>query len=106
MPLESGGTSTTLYVVAFLFANLVARNSGSSAAEREQERQCSTGHVAMAAVVDVVIVGAGVSGLICAERLIQRSPGLAVAVLEARGRIGGRLHSTDAGVDLGGSWTW
>ena len=105
MPLEG---HLYYYVVAFLlFANLVARNSaGSSAAEREQERQCSTGHVAMAAVVDVVIVGAGVSGLICAERLIQRSPGLAVAVLEARDRIGGRLHSTDTGVDLGGSWTW
>ena len=53
----------------------------------------------------VVVVGAGIAGLAAASRL-QRA-GIAAVVLEARDRIGGRLHTVDlAGVpvDLGGSW--
>jgi len=53
---------------------------------------------------DVAIVGAGISGLVCAEILAAVS--LNVVVLESRSRIGGRLMSTPTGVDLGGSWTW
>ena len=41
--------------------------------------------------VDVVIVGAGSSGLHAAQRL--RQLGRTVAVIEARGRIGGRAHT-------------
>jgi len=51
--------------------------------------------------VDVAIVGAGVSGLVCAAALRTKS----VVVLEARSRVGGRLLSPQ-GVDLGGSWYW
>lgn len=54
---------------------------------------------------DVVVIGAGVSGL-TAARLLTRS-GLTVTVLEARDRIGGRLHSEHADgrvTDVGGSW--
>ena len=53
----------------------------------------------------VVVVGAGIAGLAAAARL--RRAGVACVVLEARDRIGGRLHTIDlAGtpVDLGGSW--
>ena len=62
--------------------------------------------VAVERAVDVVVVGAGLSGLICA-RALKRS-GLVVRLLEARDRIGGRLESytTASGtvVDLGGQW--
>ncbi len=53
----------------------------------------------------VIVVGAGIAGLAAASRL--RRAGIPYVVLEARDRIGGRLHTVDlAGVpvDLGGSW--
>lgn len=56
--------------------------------------------------VDVVVVGAGLSGLICADRL--RQLGVGVRLLEAGERWGGRLraHTTASGqtLDLGGQW--
>ncbi len=53
----------------------------------------------------VVVVGAGISGLVAA-RALQLS-GVDVVVVEGRDRIGGRTHTIDLGgaaVDLGGSW--
>ena len=41
--------------------------------------------------VDVVIVGAGVAGLAAAQRLTEA--GATTVILEARGRIGGRIHT-------------
>ncbi len=58
----------------------------------------------MREVVDVVVVGAGASGLRLAGILDQA--GISVAVLEARARVGGRLLSVDPGVDLGATWFW
>ena len=55
---------------------------------------------------DVLVVGAGLSGLIAARQLL--ADGLDVTVLEARSRVGGRMCSTTAAdgsvVDLGGQW--
>lgn len=53
----------------------------------------------------VLVVGAGIAGLTVANAMAHA--GVECVVLEARNRIGGRLHTIDlAGsrVDLGGSW--
>jgi len=52
---------------------------------------------------DVAIVGAGPAGL-AAARTLSRA-GRKVVVLEARDRVGGRLHSV-GGYDLGATWFW
>lgn len=58
------------------------------------------------AEVDVVVVGAGLSGLVAARQLKRR--GLRVQLLEARERTGGRMirqtTRTGAVIDLGGQW--
>ncbi|KAG6037004.1 hypothetical protein E4U41_005356 [Claviceps citrina] len=54
----------------------------------------------------VVIVGAGLSGLRCADILLQN--GFKVTILEARDRVGGRVHqqrlANGHSVDLGPNW--
>lgn len=55
--------------------------------------------------VDVVVIGAGVAGLTAARLLA--SEGRRVVVLEARDRVGGRVHTDRTGghvTDLGASW--
>ncbi|KAJ5750322.1 hypothetical protein N7533_007350 [Penicillium manginii] len=59
----------------------------------------------MGAKTHVGVVGSGISGLRCADILIQN--GARVTILEARDRIGGRVHQNGlAGhlVDLGPNW--
>jgi len=54
---------------------------------------------------DVVVVGAGLSGLSAARELTRE--GLEVLVLEARDRPGGRMQVTEVdgvAIDLGGEW--
>jgi len=59
----------------------------------------------MADRTDVVVVGAGLSGLCAARKL--RAEGASVMVVEARNRVGGRTWSQQIGrgtFDLGGQW--
>jgi monoamine oxidase len=55
---------------------------------------------------DVVVVGAGLAGLAAAREL--RASGASVLVVEARDRVGGRVHNHDIGdgkvVEVGGQW--
>jgi monoamine oxidase len=57
-------------------------------------------------MTDVVVVGAGLSGLVCARRLTEA--GAEVVVLEARNRVGGRTLNEPVGpgrvVEMGGQW--
>src|SRR5579872_746838 len=51
--------------------------------------------------VDVVIIGAGVSGLAAARALRQQLPGGRILVVEARDRLGGRVFTErDAGLRM------
>jgi monoamine oxidase len=56
--------------------------------------------------IDAVVVGAGLSGLVAARRLLAN--GIRPLVLEARDRVGGRLLNEAIGegkvVELGGQW--
>jgi len=60
--------------------------------------------------VDVLIVGAGLSGLSAARYLHQHVPNLKVRIIEARDRAGGRTHSIpstccpEVNLDVGGQW--
>lgn len=65
----------------------------------------------MATAVDVLIIGAGASGLTAAHDLIDvKDSGLNVKILEARDRIGGRtaklagFADDNVPIDLGGEW--
>lgn len=56
--------------------------------------------------MDVAVVGAGLAGLVAARRVA--AGGASVVVLEARDRVGGRVHSEPLGegkqVEVGGQW--
>lgn len=54
---------------------------------------------------EVVVVGAGISGLTAARELHRA--GVPIIVVEARDRVGGKMHTVDVGadpVDLGAHW--
>lgn len=61
-------------------------------------------------MADVIVVGAGLSGLMAARKVMKLLQSAAVIVLEARDRVGGRMFAQEAGgerkgwIDLGGQW--
>ncbi|GAX29588.1 monoamine oxidase [Fistulifera solaris] len=55
---------------------------------------------------DVIIIGAGLSGMTAAFQLLQQVNPPQVVVFEARNRIGGRIYTVEEGLDLGPTWFW
>src|SRR4051794_24000865 len=53
---------------------------------------------------DVIVVGAGLAGLVATAAL--RDEGVDVVCLEARERVGGRMWSEAGWLDLGATWFW
>ena len=62
--------------------------------------------------VDIIVVGAGLSGLVAAESLKSRDANLSILVLEAARQVGGRTAANEINVangpstevDVGGEW--
>ena len=62
-------------------------------------------------MLDVLIIGAGFSGLACASALREADSSLQLVVLEARDRVGGRtcnetvkIDGRDVRIDVGGAY--
>ena len=61
-------------------------------------------------MADVIVVGAGLSGLMAARKILKLHETALVVILEARDRVGGRMFAQQAGgerkgwIDLGGQW--
>ncbi|KAA0206353.1 FAD-dependent oxidoreductase [Candidatus Uhrbacteria bacterium] len=69
------------------------------------DEKSSEGYIIPMGKPRVVILGAGLAGLACADLLSRR--GYDVTVVEARGRIGGRVMTERLGpylVEMGGEW--
>jgi monoamine oxidase len=50
--------------------------------------------------VGVIVIGAGIAGLAAASELAEAEAGLSITVLEARDRIGGRIHTISGPQDF------
>ncbi|XP_006811632.1 putative flavin-containing monoamine oxidase A, partial [Saccoglossus kowalevskii] len=78
-----------------------------SASEQRQHQQ----DVAQSCDYDVIVVGAGLSGLSAAHEVKKIYPECTVLVLEAKDRVGGRTLTTELqgakgkdNWDMGGQW--
>ena len=71
------------------------------------DRQSSIGDTGHERQYDTIVIGAGISGLACGNRLQQRLPDSRIKVLEARDRVGGRInsvHKNGCRLDTGANW--
>ncbi|KAE9551646.1 hypothetical protein FO519_005144 [Halicephalobus sp. NKZ332] len=55
---------------------------------------------------DVLIVGAGISGLISAREILRADPELKVLIIEGKNRVGGRTHTVELKCAGGGTEKW
>jgi len=86
------GWHQLLYLAPLALASAAAHRAGAGAMAAVQE-------------VEVAVVGGGLAGLLVAEHLA--AAGRSFALLEASGRLGGRLRNSDRhGIDMGAAWCW
>jgi protoporphyrinogen oxidase len=59
-------------------------------------------------VLDILIIGGGLSGVMLAHEIQRTLPSASWNLLEARPMLGGRLANDDQGhwIDMGGAWVW
>jgi monoamine oxidase len=62
-------------------------------------------------LLDVLIIGGGLSGLMVAHQIQQQLPSVSWKLLEAQPALGGRLSNAEASssqgyIDMGGAWIW
>ena len=60
-------------------------------------------------LLDVLIIGGGLSGLIVAHELQHQLPSVSWKLLEAQATLGGRLVNAETSqgcIDMGGTWIW
>jgi monoamine oxidase len=65
-------------------------------------------HKLDARILDVIIVGGGLSGLVLAREVHRLGSNVRWLLMEARSTLGGRLKNddSDSDIDLGGAWIW
>ncbi|OGT41392.1 MAG: hypothetical protein A3F13_05295 [Gammaproteobacteria bacterium RIFCSPHIGHO2_12_FULL_40_19] len=92
-----------------LIVPMIALGSGQTAPLPKSNKQHTTSTcyaVPVRQTVDVIVVGAGIAGLVAARQLIKAN--VSVVVLEARDRVGGRVFRKptieNGWVDLGAQW--
>lgn len=99
-------TDTTSLTRRRLLGSAAAGGAAIALGPMPQAADAATSSGSLPASVDVVVVGAGISGLVTARNLVKQ--GKSVLVLEARDRVGGRvLNHTIAGgsvVESGGAF--